>query len=953
MSPKKQPPDKGVYEDFENELKAFADQFKLSLQQRKDGLQKAAFLYGINVPKGLMTNKVLEIVNDSLEKKEPVYTIQFLLRHLGEDNVPKDWIKDAKGCIRSIMTLRNRLLNKAFQSGLLKSFTLSVNQTPIIVAKSQHFLTDEQLLERLDACFNEKDERPETRNEILQYLNNKNQLSESERLENYYYVQHKVVKNYLQTFLGKDSSTLKLVDDMVLKSSENRAIAGRILNLWILEHQDRLLDATFFEETLNNQTFLRQLFSGRGNDNKNIKDSEAWATGGSTMHQLTGTKWCNVIGDLQIQFSTNFTEHITRNLCNRVSGYLKRFAMNHLDSARECTIDKKTCIAFSGGSFALSHLHKAVENGYFKQGMFPDVVANKLKELLGMMPLKQDLHFNPEIVPSNTMLTFERFVEPVLLYFNEKMGTEKHKVTKKDLCTLMDKMKVEHKKSENLFSLINRVREAIGLSTLNEEPSKEVFEYHKDYKKYNFVNRVQSWNKGFHSKTLALHLYLRENVPLPRINNQDKEAKKSKDEKLPPKVVLCNDDDYLQFKKTNTSKKDKGWTPCPMTSLGRVCIRFDNKTLGSIEKDKSLEDYFKVDPKALREIKKIVRKSIRRSKDKKKVNYRRGFNGLGNYPNSSSGWKLTSVLTDGVMMACHYEKKRMVVALSKDQPTNEDVARELYQKYQGKVRCIGADNGRVILVTTAEKTIDGVWKHKQMKRSSYYSSTGISKHNETLEKTKPHFIKEVEQEMSQVGGWRCRNLEDYKVLLGKYVTSWHTKLFKYYSKTEFSKARMFIWRRKRSYLQQRIRDIFKGDKSQPIIYVEGAAKFASSGKGEIGGAPTSKLAQEFATKIKQMRQNGWNIVNIKVDEGMTSQVHHRCGKKMKSIKDPETSRILRSWKCCVHCNAPEKHDDLLKSDTVGLVVHRDKNAAKNIHHLGLLCLQGKERPDELCYHCHK
>ena len=947
------PSDHPSNKEYLDKFKNFIDAFRLSPQQQNDNLQKAAFLYGLQVPQHLMIKEVKDIRSLSLDYKEPVYTIQFLQQLIGTDNIPKNWFEDGKGSVRSLMTLRKRLLNKAFQIGLLTSFMLPINQTPDILAKNQYFLTDKQLQKRLDNCFDPNDERPSKRKEILQYLNNKNQLSDSERFENYFYMQHKVVKSYLQTFLGKESDAFKLVDDMVLKASENRTIAGRILNVWILENKVNLLNETFFEATLNNPTFIRQLFSGRGSANEYIKDSEAWKIGGFKMHNLTGTEWCNVIGDLQNQFSTNFQEHITKHLCDRVVAYLKRFAMDHLECTKECIIDKTTHITFNGGSFALCNLRKAVENGYFKKGLFPEILADKLKHFLTMVSLKDDEAFNPEIDPCNTMMTFEKFVEPVILYYNEKMDMNKHKLTKNDLFILMDKMNVKYVKSEKLFCQMNRVREAIGLSKIDTEPSKEAFEYHKDFKKYSFVNRVKSWNNGFHPKTLALHLYLRENVPLPRISNKEKESSNRKDDKLPTRIFLSSDDDYLQFKKTSASKKDKGWSPCPITSLGRVCIRIDKKTLGCIDKNKSLEEYFNVNPIALRQIKKQIRNSVRRSKDKKKVNYRRQFNGLGNYPKTSSGWKLTSVMTDGIIMVCHYEKKRMVMSLSKTQPTNEDIAKELYNKYKEKVRCIGADNGRVILVTTAEKTIDGDWKHKQIKRSSYYSNTGISKYNESLEKEKPQCIKMVEQEMSQLGGWRCRTVDGYKTMLSKYVNLWHNVMFEHYSDIKFSKARMFIWRRKRSYIQQRISDIFKGDKSQPIIYVEGAAKFASSGKGEIGGAPTSKLAQEFATKIKQMRNTGWNIVNIKVNEGMTSQIHHRCGKRMKSIKDPETNNILRSWKCCVHCKAPEKHDNLLESDVVGLVVHRDKNAAKNIHKLGLCLLQQKERPDELCFHCHK
>ena len=104
-------------------------------------------------------------------------------------------------------------------------------------------------------------------------------------------------------------------------------------------------------------------------------------------------------------------------------------------------------------------------------------------------------------------------------------------------------------------------------------------------------------------------------------------------------------------------------------------------------------------------------------------------------------------------------------------------------------------------------------------------------------------------------------------------------------------------------------------------------------RGEIGGAPTTMLAKEMASRVKQLRDCGWKIAFMKVKEGLTSQMHHRCGKRMESIKDPATGHVLRSWKCCTHCKCDktQKHDNLLKSDdNRGIKVHRDKNAAKNM-----------------------
>ena len=172
-----------------------------------------------------MYSEVKKFHETSIEINEPVYTIQMLLELLGEE-IPSDVF----GSIRDLLQYRKRLVNKAFQSGTLTSFNHPINQTPLIKAKTKDFLSDSDLQKRLKECFNPTDKVPSTRIEILRYLSDKNKLSESEKLENYFYVQHKVVKCYLQTFLTTSSD----VEKMVLAASENRAIAGLQLFLYYL-----------------------------------------------------------------------------------------------------------------------------------------------------------------------------------------------------------------------------------------------------------------------------------------------------------------------------------------------------------------------------------------------------------------------------------------------------------------------------------------------------------------------------------------------------------------------------------------------------------------------------------------------------------------------------------------------------------------------------------------------
>ena len=847
MAPRKKPPPTGggsdpILQQYQTDLEDFAKEFGFALVQKHDQLQKAMFLHGkYAVPESLMVKPVREVV--AAADGKAIYTIQYLLS-VGAQVKPGE-MEATRGSISALLALRNKMLDRCHITKLLTDFSCSVNRTSQIEERDEdiHWLSDPEVLALTTTHCSDASElaKLKTRYDMLKYLNNHKKLSPDQLLANYYNMHHKVVKCYLQTYL-QDAKQLAEVNDIVMKASRNRAIAGRLLNAWVLENRNKLMDEKFFTKTLADQSFIRGLLRGDGDSDPYLKDTASWKLAKPHMHTLCGTMWCNVIGSLEIELLTNMKLHITRHLQMRLCVYMRRFALANLPNAAECKINKNTCIRFSGGVFRVSELFKSVENGYFISGAFPQLVSDELKRMLNTIPLKSHQGFDPEVVNLQALVGYESYMEPVIGLFNEKKDTDKYKLTKSDLGKLLTELGVSHKKSASKAELVRQVRAYIGLSEPSQEqnePSEEQLAAKKALEAYSFQNRIQSWNKGFHPKTLALHLWLREQVPLPKIAFEKQKQQKHQDEQLPEHICLATDEDCLTAKQAQCSSKDRGWTPFPITNLGRINVRIDSKTLdyliaktAGLDRTQSLADYFHIDSNTMKSKRRVIRTKYRhhnRKTNKKGVNFKRRKHGLGMFPLEKNGWSLTSVITDGVMMACHFERKTPKVAkVGKCARTAsaQDAAKQLFSK---NTRVIGGDNGRVILVTTAEKVGDE-WVHKQLKRSHYYNKTGISKYNATLMASKPECVQDIEREMSAKGGWRCRDDKQYMDMFETYLTRWHRTLFNHYSNVKFSLGRMFIWRRKRSFLQQRIADIFKGDKSKPIIYCEGDAKFASSGQ---------------------------------------------------------------------------------------------------------------------------
>lgn len=963
---------------FQHLVTAFCSKYGLSAEAYNNAkLQTIMLLYGESIPQSVQTKNVRSLIQDNPR----VLTTPMLMEALKVKNVPDD----AKNSMRGLTAFRNRLLTQAFKKGGLFTdcWNMSVNQNHCIesLQSEDGFLNDDQLrirVEQIDGM--ESDAADMDRLEMLRLLDSKQLLARNEKLANYFYMQHKVVKTYMYNSIV-DIVHRQTLDQLVLKASENRSVASRALNAWILECQSKLTDSedvTFLNRTLNNLTFYQDWFAGNAERNPDIRDTSAWKKARPLMHHLSGgndtnlTKWSNILVDLARQYQDNFQLMINGNIEHRMVAYIRRTALEKLPSAAVHRVDKTLCITYSGGYFPVSSIFQAIHDGYFMQGTFPAVVADCIKDVLSHVPHGKQPDFDPETAFDQNLVTFERFVQPVVTYYNDKYDTNKYKLTKKDLTNLLDELKLEYKKSDKVYTLINKVRVHLELHEEETEPAKEAYSAQTQYKELALSYRLKSLSTSklpFHPKLLLLHLKLREEVPLPNIQREDKGSKKTrKEEVLPDQVCLANDADFAELRKRQNQGKDRGWSAAPITAMGRINIRIDTNVFESLKKDLqtdvSMDEFFGLTEaglKKMRQRRNEVRKKCRKACRAKgshakqnKTNACKARCGLGGLPPQQKGWKLTSVMTDGVVLICHYER-RQEAHHKKDTLTRLEHARLLYQKYEGKVRLIADDRGRVIMSLTAEKAKDGkTWSHKQIRRSQYYRRTGIDRYNVQLQNSKPKEIAAFEQAICGDGGWKARSEAQFLKTFDLYLAH-HTTLFQHYSDKKFSLGKMWLWRRKRSYLQQRLGAIFFADRERrQVIYSQGDVHFASSGKGDAkGGAPTSKLDTELRTRVRQLTradQQGkdtvWEIRMMKASERYTSQMCHKCQRKLDNIKDPETGNILRSWKCCSHCGA-NSHDNV-RSSNPGLVVHRDKNAAKNQWEVTSNLVNALPRPEYLC-----
>ena len=193
------------------------------------------------------------------------------------------------------------------------------------------------------------------------------------------------------------------------------------------------------------------------------------------------------------------------------------------------------------------HLYLAVEKGYWKRSLFPDIFNNKLAELLSYISTK-DTSNSPIIELTTEAETIESYIEPILNIYNDLMNTNVVNLSKPQLTAVVNHFNIKYLKSDNVGTLINKIRGHFNLNIIDDIKSiKKIqsFESNKDYQKYAIDIRIK--NSLYKPGLIKLYNLLRKEVP-------DDETIKTKK----------NDDSIEITEKTYAVDKNKGWTTLPL-----------------------------------------------------------------------------------------------------------------------------------------------------------------------------------------------------------------------------------------------------------------------------------------------------------------------------------------------------------------------------------------------------
>lgn len=258
------------------------------------------------------------------------------------------------------------------------------------------------------------------------------------------------------------------------------------------------------------------------------------------------------------------------------------------------------------------------------------------------------------------------------------------------------------------------------------------------------------------------------------------------------------------------------------------------------------------------------------------------------------------VQTDGVSVCIHYH-------IPKRQEKTTGV-----KEYKKGHRVIGLDPGRCNLLYGIEKTDDGNIKKYQLKRSQYYTESGMKR---AVLKTKS-WEKEIEQEelIYRQVSLKTTSVAKYTEFLTNYK-SIYTKLWGYKTLKKWGRSRFRVYRLKRKCLDKFFQSMCKKGEQRPTI-AYGAAKFNPTNKNELS-APTTYLSRKCSRYY----------ITVMVDEYNTTKMCNGCGNRLHGVKYPITTtegkrsyREVRGLKWC-------------SSTRCRNFLNRDKNAALNIRRI--------------------
>jgi hypothetical protein len=298
--------------------------------------------------------------------------------------------------------------------------------------------------------------------------------------------------------------------------------------------------------------------------------------------------------------------------------------------------------------------------------------------------------------------------------------------------------------------------------------------------------------------------------------------------------------------------------------------------------------------------------------------------------------------TDGYAASIHFKKKDAQKELSEKQLD----ALEISKLQIENPRIIAFDPGRTNILSGIEIDEKGNYKKFELKKSEYYSATGMNEHSAY----KKHRLETIAREelIFREFSLKTTKIGTYKAFIRNYL-----KVYKKLWKTKASK-KWLAWKFRGYVLKSRFVDnlvnAIVGDvpdkkaEKERILIAYGDAKFSPTGKGERAG-PTSWLSGQIAKKLKTIFINEYNTTKKCHDcEKTLSPVNERIS--VAEIKRRKNKRLKKEKVEFAMEEKVEKieEDDAKKMQTVEIrglkwcstcstLKNRDLNAALNIREL--------------------
>jgi len=492
-----------------------------------------------------------------------------------------------------------------------------------------------------------------------------------------------------------------------------------------------------------------------------------------------------------------------------------------------------------------------------------------------------------------------------------------------------------------LGSLYEGITNASERSSLSQEIQNEIihilsFFTAEEQTKLPFIPKTVSGNM------FRLHLYIRAQVPY---------------ESMKPSTVYTEEViGHIDASKTEIVPDDvdvqeypgKGWTPVPISRMGRVHITIDqSKVLPAIikkfnlSKKLTLQELFGLDRSSLKRKRAIIRKRIKNMSDAKKKKRARKSARCGGmglmHRLSQKDCKPRSVMTDGVSLCVRYGSLRKGNAKI---TTNEKLSAFVKRT---NARLIANDPGRVNIFQMTERDGEG-FHHGRFTRAKYRIvglSSRFQEERASKKKTAPGVI-EAEDHLSSTGGWKARTKDLYMKSLTIFNT-YGKRLIDHYSQKIYTQQKMMSYRRSQSVLIQRFSNFLDVDKKgsrtrhdfkRGIVLGIGNASFAPSGKGETA-VPTTRVGRLFTRYLKC---RGISFRFVSLDEFRTTKCCHLCENVLDDIRSKETHHVIRGLKSCCHCGTEK---------TGPLLLNRDANASINLLKVLEAEVANKPRPTYL------